>query len=62
MKAYIQNSRSLLGANLAGALRWEGHYLASSAVEAEVIFDALNGFVYRNGRPLAQFLFGVQDS
>jgi nucleoside-diphosphate-sugar epimerase len=58
MKAYIQNPRSLLGANLAGALRWEGHHLTSSTAEAEVIFDTANGFVYRAGRPLAQFVFG----
>ena len=58
MKAYIQNSRNLLGANLTGALRWEGHHLIPSAAEAEVIFDTLTGFVYRDGRTLSRFVCG----
>ena len=58
MKAYIQNSRNLLGANLAGALCWEGHHLTPSAAEAEVIFDTVTGFVYRDGRPLSRFVCG----
>jgi hypothetical protein len=58
MKAYVTNPRSLLGANLIGALQWEGYSLASSALDAEVVFDTTGGIVYRRDRPLARFIFG----
>ena len=58
MKAYVTNPGSLLGANLTGALRWEGHYLVSSTSDAEVVFNTSSGFVYRDDRTLARFVFG----
>ena len=58
MNAYVTNPRSLLGANLIGALRWEGHSLAASALDAEVVFDTATGIAYRRDRPLARFIFG----
>jgi hypothetical protein len=58
MKAYVTNSQSLLGGNLIGALRWEGHSLAPSALDAEVVFDTSSGILYRRDRPLARFVFG----
>jgi hypothetical protein len=58
MNAYVTNPRSLLGANLTGALRWEGHSLAPSALDADVVFDTSGGIVYRHDRSLARFVFG----
>jgi nucleoside-diphosphate-sugar epimerase len=58
MNAHVTNPRSLLGANLTGALRWEGHSLVPSALDAEVVFDTSRGIVYRQDRPLARFVFG----
>jgi nucleoside-diphosphate-sugar epimerase len=58
MNAYVTNPRSLLGAHLTGALRWEGHSMAASALDAEVVFDTTGGIAYRRDRPLARFIFG----
>jgi nucleoside-diphosphate-sugar epimerase len=58
MNAYVTDPRSLLGANLTGALGWEGHSLATAALDADVVFDTSGGIVYHRERPLARFVFG----
>ncbi len=58
MTAYVTHSASLLGTSLIGALRWEGHSIVKSAVEADIVFDTAHGIVYRRDRPLARFVFG----
>lgn len=58
MKAYVTNANSLLGASLTGALLWEGHSLAASTLEADVVFDTTHGTVYPRDRALARFVFG----
>lgn len=58
MNAYVTNENSLLGTSLTGALRWEGHTLSKSALDADTVFDTSHGIVYRRDRPLARFIFG----
>ena len=58
MTAFVTNATSLLGTSLTGALRWEGHSVAKSALEAEIVFDTAHGVVYRRDRPLARFVYG----
>jgi nucleoside-diphosphate-sugar epimerase len=58
MKAFVTDGSSLLAASLTGALQWEGHTLAPSALEADVVFDTSHGVVYRRDRALARFVFG----
>jgi hypothetical protein len=58
MKAYVTNSSSLLGESLIGALRWEGHRIAPSMPEADVVFDTTHGVIYRKDRALARFIYG----
>ena len=58
MNAYVTNPSSLLGESLIGALRWEGHRIASSMPEADVVFDTTHGVIYRKDRALARFIFG----
>jgi dihydroflavonol-4-reductase len=44
--------------SLTGALRWEGHTLSKSVLDADIVFDTAHGIVYRRDRPLASFMYG----
>jgi nucleoside-diphosphate-sugar epimerase len=58
MTAYVTNATSLLGTSLTGALRWEGHAIATYALDADIVFDTSHGIIYRRDRPLARFVYG----